>query len=102
MHDACEFPRHCEHKFELEVDLASFQAIISYRKHYEVVRDQCFRVGDFIDLYESDSTRTGNNCLVQISYITECSDFPGFPLGWVILGLKVQDWALPNADAVTD
>jgi hypothetical protein len=85
---------------ELKTDPEVFQAVINFKKTYEIrFNDRDFKIGDYLLLKETVSTGeamklgfeplqyTGRECLVKISHILHGPIY-GLKEGWVIMSFN--------------
>jgi hypothetical protein len=102
---SCVIPRTGEVIHELKIWPKQFEAVVSLHKTHEVRKnDRCFISGDRINLREYDpdtKTYTGQTCLVLITHVTPAGSF-GLPNDLCVLSIKVEEWALPNAEFTSE
>ena len=110
MNSGCTYPRRDEVIHEIYVDSQSFDGILTFRKlHLIVPSEGCYEAEDRIMIKCNNGTNAGNECLVAISYVER---IPGVNFNdrssimpWTttheicVLSIKVETWALPNAEA---
>ena len=102
---SCVVPRTDEVIHDLKIWPRQFEAVVGGQKTHEVRKnDRCFIAGDLINLREYNPDTgiyTGSTCLVLITYVTPAGSF-GLPDDLCVLSIKIEKWAMPNADSLND
>lgn len=101
----CKIPRTQEIIHKLRTDPDEFRAVLACRCTHSIRRnDRCFQEGDRVLLQEwipATGLYTGSEVLCLITYVTPGGKW-GIPADRCVLSIRIERWALPNIDAITD